>query len=72
MLRVMLGKKTELKMVVYLLQRAGSLVGCGHGEWLMKSIHTDGFLGVRDRGGRKEEGTLSKMSNYTVIEKFPN
>lgn len=49
MLRVMLGKKTELKMVAYLLQRAGSLVGCGCGEWLMKSIHTDGFLGVRDR-----------------------
>lgn len=42
MLRIMLGKKTELKMVVYLLQRARSLVGCCYDELALKSIHTYG------------------------------
>lgn len=46
MLRIMLGKKIEFKMVAYLLQRAGSLVGCCYDELLMKSIHKYGsFLG---------------------------
>lgn len=53
MIRIVLGKKIELKMVAYLLQRAGSLVGCCYDELLMKSIHSMAHSWGEGRGREK-------------------
>ena len=76
MLRIMLGKKTELKMVAYLLQRAavnfsGRDINCY--DELGYEVHSHKWLSfsVRDRGERKEE-SVSKISNYKAEGEFLN